>query len=162
MDWDIFSFVNPSVFSDDINDVKRLVIRGKVDNNGTKLTVDSAFGIKGEKTELGVIKEGSGEYYSADDVTNFRNLYISILTVKLQGYAAETDAKEEELIAEINIELDSGEKTSYKFYAYSTRQCLVTVNGKGEYYVLRDAVEKILKDTDKMITGHVVDPYEKN
>ena len=45
----------------------------------------------------------------------------------------------------------SGKETTIAFYPYSTRRCLVTINGKGEFYVLIDRVEKMISDTGKLL-----------
>ena len=57
---------------------------------------------------------------------------------------------------------DDGLVFEYKFYPYSTRRCYFTINGEGEFYVLRDSVEKAISDTVKMLNGEIVDSWAKN
>ena len=56
----------------------------------------------------------------------------------------------------------SGKETTIAFYPYSTRRCLVTINGKGEFYVLIDRVEKMISDTGKLLRGEEIDSFAKN
>lgn len=85
-----------------------------------------------------------------------------MLGIRLQDYSDTTDTDAMTPLAEMIIELDSGETLEYKFYTYSTRRCFYTINGKGEFYVLRDNVEKLLRDTDRMINGLPINSDDKN
>jgi hypothetical protein len=69
--------------------------------------------------------------------------------------ALETD---ENLYLTLTIETRAGNVTEFKFYPYSTRRAYYTVNGEGEFYVLRDRVTKIITDAAKVVSGELVDP----
>lgn len=56
----------------------------------------------------------------------------------------------------------SGSETEIAFYPYSTRRCLVTINGEGEFYVLIDRVEKLISDTQKLMTGVEIESFAKS
>jgi hypothetical protein len=56
------------------------------------------------------------------------------------------------------IEKRDGRVSEYKFYRISNLKCFYTVNGKGEFYVSIDDVEKILSDAKKLASNEEIDP----
>ena len=66
------------------------------------------------------------------------------------------------LLCELTVTRDNGEVLEFKFWSYSTRRCFYTVNGEGEYYTLRDSVEKLIRDADKIMSGLPVNSDNKN
>ena len=50
----------------------------------------------------------------------------------------------------------------FRFYRYSTRHSLVTVNGVGEFYTLTDLVKKIENDTVRLLGGEEIVAYDKD
>ena len=49
----------------------------------------------------------------------------------------------------------------FAFYPYHTRRCFYTLNGKGEFYVLKDGVEKIVNDAIRITKGEAVNYLDK-
>ena len=164
IEWGLINFVQPTVFSQNINDVSKIEISGKIDNGEEKLDVDAYFTLEGEGDTLKVKPNGSNTAYDADSLNYFRKLYNVMLLIRIQDYSDITDitAPNVKELATMKVELDDGEILEYKFYSYSTRRCFYTVNGKGEFYVHRDAVEKLLRDTNNMLLGRPIEPEAKN
>ena len=64
-----------------------------------------------------------------------------------------------------NTEADgSGENVvrTFCFYRYSQRQCFVTLNGNGSFYMLQPRVEKIINDVARVFNGETINPQGKN
>ena len=160
--WSLLDFVDPALFTENINDVSKIVVSGKIDNGDESLEVDAYFTLDGEGETIVIKQNGSAYAYDADSVKNFRQLYKVLLGFKLQDTSDRTDIENMTPIAEMTIEMDGGETVEYKFYTYSTRRCFYTINGVGEFYVLRDSVEKMLRDTDRMVNGLPIDSDAKN
>ncbi len=164
LNWGILEFVTSSLFSENINDVSKIEISGKIENGleEENLEVDAFFTLEGSEQTIQIRPNGAANPYDLDSVRNFRQLYKTILGIRLENYADETDIDKMTPLATLTVELDNGEKTEYRFYTYSTRRCFYTINGKGEFYVLRDSVEKMLRDTDRMLKGLPIDSDAKN
>ena len=65
-------------------------------------------------------------------------------------------ADEDNAMMTVSYKTLDGEDTTLRFYQYSTRHCVVTVNGVGEFYLSCDLVNKVLSDTVKVINGEEV------
>lgn len=169
VNWDILQYVSSSVFGENINDVSKIEVKGSI-NNGSdaKLDVDTFFTLAGEKNEKGqkddiiIKKKGSDKKFDEDEVRNFRQFYKTILGIRLQGRTDSDETDKMTLLCELTITKDDGEVLEFKFWSYSTRRCFYTVNGEGEYYTLRDSVEKLIRDADKIMSGLPVDSDNKN
>ena len=81
--------------------------------------------------------------------------------MQLLDEAEMTDVEQMKPLGTITVTLDSGKTIEYAFYIYSTRRCFYTVNGVGEFSVYRDSVEKVLRDTDRVLKGLPVDSEAK-
>lgn len=94
--YDLLKFINPCVFQTRIDDVAHLTIKAG-DNSAT-------YDFEGTGKELIVTERASGEKV---DVPSFRQLYIAMLSVRIDGYAENTakdtasaDAAEQDTAAE--------------------------------------------------------------
>ncbi len=152
LDWDIIWYVDKPIFQKNINDISEI----QVIADG----IDETFILDGEGTEIKISPKSTGEVYDYDEVHNFRQFYKVLLTLSMEDYTE--SEKTDELLATLRIKTDSGIETVYKFYPYSTRRCYYTVNGEGEFYTLRDMVEKMVSDCDKIVNGLPVDSEGKN
>ena len=135
-------------------------------NNVKTITVESdtatrTFDLEGEGQELIVTERDSG---FKPEVQNFRQFYKTLLSYNLQGYVS-SDLGEDEVSVLIptdpylvlRIETRAGVVTEYKFYPYSTRRAYYTVDGNGEFYVLRDMATKVISDAEKVMTNTAID-----
>ena len=117
------------------------------------------------------VRSSTGKYIPNADVTNFRQFYRTLLSVKIEDYVPMTaeeiaalTADEANCLLSFTITNLKGQDTVYKFYPYSGsgRRALMTVNGHGEFYVLTDLVEKIASDANKVLAGLDVNSYAKD
>jgi len=152
LEWDIIWFVDKPIFSKNINDIAEI----RVQADG----IDETFTLEGEGQEIKITPKSKGKVYDSDELYNFRQFYKVLLTLSMEDYTEST--KTDELLATFHVITDSGIKTEYKFYPYSTRRCYYTVNGEGEFYTLRDMVEKMISDCGKIIDGLPVNSDDKN
>ncbi len=112
----------------------------------------------------------TGKVIPNTDVYNFRQFYKTVMAVEIKDYAPLTEAEIAQLVTEENCILTvtvrqlNGKENTYRFYPYSStgRRSFMTVNGKGEFYVMTDVVEKIAGDALKVLNDLDVDSYGKN
>lgn len=106
----------------------------------------------------------------------FRKFYQSILYASIDGdvhdgtfgltdeqIAAYCATPEQNYQAKITVDTSyEGTQYVYRFYAYSERRSMLTVNGAlGEFYVLRSFTDKLLADAERVMNGEAVDPTSK-
>lgn len=151
IDWKLIDFTSNVTLSLNINDVETLTLEG--------LGVNETFRLTGTGDKLAVRAENSRVTFDADGILNFRQLYKTILVVYMQDYAEKKST--DDLIFTVSIHKRNGEDLVYRYYGISTRRCYYTVNGEGEFYVLRDSVEKIASDYGKLMSGEPIDSWSK-
>ncbi len=144
---DIIDFIDEPVFQMNINNVAKIEISGG-EKGEEKLTTD--FRLTGDGQELVVRDEVTG---TTVETQNFRQLYKTMLSIEIEDYTESTDTSEDNCIATMKITTEADIETEYKFYAYSTRHCFMTINGEGEFYVLRDMAAKLISDAQKVLAG---------
>ena len=150
LSYDIIDFIDRPVFQMNINNVSRIEISGG-EADETPFAAD--FRLEGEGQALVVTEQNTGKVL---DTQNFRQLYKSMLSVEIEDYTEDTSTDAAKCITTMKVTTTSGIETEYKFYAYSTRRCFMTINGEGEFYVLRDAAAKLVSDAQKVIDGITV------
>ena len=119
--------------------------------NEEKMSAD--FRLAGDGQELVVTEDRTG---TVVDTQNFRQLYKTMLSIEIEDYTEDDSTDEAKCIATMRITTESDIVTEYKFYAYATRRCFMTVNGEGEFYVNRDMAAKLISDAKKVIAGITV------
>ncbi|MBO4413517.1 MAG: DUF4340 domain-containing protein [Clostridia bacterium] len=157
--WGLLKFVDNYVFASNINDVAKVAIKGSLDEKNTRgedIDVDCTFTLDGEGETLLVYENSKTTAYDADNLKIFRQLYKDFLNLKLIDYVDEGHESKDTLLLELSFDYDDGNHLDYKFYSYSTRRCFYTVNGVGEFYVMRSLVEKVIRDADRMLHGEQI------
>ena len=147
--WDLIDFIDKPLFQKNINDVASVRIQ-------TTQGGDETFIIKGDSNEnLTCTVSSTGEVMDDEMLKNFRRLYIKLLNLQIEEY---TESKStDEWLMTLTVTTDFGYEYQYSFYAYSTRRCYFTINGEGEFYCLRDRVEKIIEDLPNLLDGKEID-----
>ncbi len=146
LEWDLIQFIDPLIYAQYIYNLDTVEISG-----GGK---EYRFRVTGEdKDTLAVTEELTGAKVNTKD---FQNLYGNILSIENQGYTETTDPETLNCMATLIITTKAGKTEEFSFYPYSTRRCLCTVNGRGELYVLRDMVEKMLRGAESLTAGEPV------
>lgn len=154
LEWGLIDWVDPPIFMMNINNVATITLESD--------TATRTFDLVGDGQELVVTERETG---FKPVVQNFRQFYKTLLSINLQGYVtgdmSESDAEaltvSDKPYLALAIETRAGQKTEYKFYPYSTRRAYYTVNGSGEFYVLRDMVTKVISDGEKVMTNTDID-----
>ncbi len=157
--WGLLKFVDNYFFSENINNVSKIRIKGKLsekNSSGEDIDVDCTFTLDGEGETIQVYENQKTKAYDADNLKNFRQLYKDFLSLKIVDYVDPGHEERDKLLLELDFEMDDGQKLEYRIYAYSTRRCFYTVNGVGEFYVQRSTAEKIIRDTDRMLHGEQI------
>ncbi|MGN1127718.1 MAG: DUF4340 domain-containing protein [Candidatus Flemingiibacterium sp.] len=155
LDWDLIKWVDSPIFMMNINDVKTITVDSE--------TGKRVFDLVGEGQELIVTERATG---FQPEVKNFRQFYKTLLSVSIEDYAP-TEAVEaldmkKDLYMTLTIETRAGVTHTYKFYPYSTRRAYYTIDGKGEFYVLRDMATKVITDAEKVMTNTPIDSEAHN
>ena len=142
--WDMLKFVDKPVFSQNINDVAGITI----------ITPEKTDVFTIEGTGRDIIVTGNGTVLDTDI---FRKYYMSILYIEWWDY--EAPPKNMEPMLEMVIKMKRGQEYHYRFYFVPTytRRCYYTINGVGEFYILRDKVLKLMADTELALQNILVE-----
>ncbi len=146
LSWRFIDFIDKPMFQKNINDMKTITIEAP--------DFRESYTIAGADKELGVVPGISGIPFDATELESFKQLYIKLLSLSLEDYAETTEGGE--WIMSFTALTRNGIEYKYDFYAYSTRRCYFTINGEGEFYVLRDRAEKIVEDAKLLMSGGVI------
>ena len=114
---------------------------------------------------------GKETVFGRSDLKNFRKFYGLLLYGTIAGEVT-TEATEEELAAlraqddskcllKLTIRTASGRELVYRFYELTNRKSYMTINGEGNFFVLRTFVDKIIADAGRVISGEIIDSTGK-
>ena len=102
-------------------------------------------------------------------IYNFRQFYKTVIGSKLKGDSSLTEeersalaADESKAIFRITFNTTDGKTIEYGFYRATTREALLTVNGRGDFYINIDWAEKLVSDLERLIAGLDIDSYGKD
>ncbi len=134
------------------------------DNKGNSISVTA---------DTVTLKDASGNttVFERGDIYNFKMFYSVLLYASISGEVT-TEATEEELAAlraqddsacqlKLTITSESGRELVYRFYKLTDRKSYMTINGKGNFFVLRTLVDKIISDGERLINGEIIDSTGK-
>lgn len=142
LDWGLIDYINPNLFGMNIDYISKISVSGK--------DFENSYTLSGEGSDL-VVKAKNGSFVATQ---NFRQFYRVLLMTSMNGYTDST--RTDDLLLSVEVETRSGKNTKYDFYQISTRKCYYTVNGKGEFYVSIDEVEKLVSDAKKLEKGETI------
>lgn len=160
LSWDLLLWVSDTIYQTNILEVTDMEFKSAAYN------LDVHFNLIHDKDgNLTVVEEGTNH---KPVVKNFRQLYKSLLSVNMEGYSPLSEEQEAELMADENnlqmswtITLKNGKQLVYKFYVYSDRRAFYTINGNGEFYVLRTSVNKVAEDVIRVMKDETVNSEDK-
>ena len=102
-------------------------------------------------------------------IYNFRQFYKTVIGSKIKGDSSLTEderaalaADESKAIFRITFNTTDGKEIEYGFWRATTREALLTVNGKGDFYINIDWAEKLVSDLERLIAGLDIDSYGKD
>ena len=174
LEYDLIKWIDPYVFQQYINDIGEISISSGDVEATFRLTHIPIEGAQDEKNEK-ISVNANGMELSETASENFRQFYKNLLAISIRDYctADEYCKLTADEIAALADDYDaayltftckklSGDTEVFRFYRYSTRHSLVTVDGVGEFYVLTDLIDKIKNDTVRILSGEEVEAYAKN
>ena len=154
--WDFIKWVDAPIFQRNIDYIREIRVESP--------NFSETYLLEGLGKELIVTQKSNGR---KPEVSNFRQFYKTLLTASIEGNVPMTAEEMAALAAdEKNCQLtltfitDSTELV-YKFYPYSERRSYMTLNGEGQFYVLRSMVEKIIADADRVTRDEPVKHTDK-
>ncbi|MBR2459651.1 MAG: DUF4340 domain-containing protein [Clostridia bacterium] len=160
LEWDIREYINDQLFHESINDVSKIEISGTVDDLNGKKEIHEVFDLKGTGADIIITPQSTGKVFTTDQIRNFRQFYMIMLLVNIQGYMKSEgvdDYSSLEETATVKVTMDDGTVLEYKYYSYSSRRCYATINGEGEFYVNKKDIYKLLTDANRAARGLTVD-----
>lgn len=166
LEWDLLNFINRPLVELSIEEVSSIRVSSKdfdetfllyfsEGENKTNPVTGTVSTIKDLKVKM----KSNDQYVQSPQ--DFRYFYMGILTTNLVTYADVEDETGLELLAKVTVVTKMGKKMEFAFYPYHTRKCFYTLNGKGEFYVLKDGVQKIVNDAIRITKGEPVDYLDK-
>ena len=168
LEWDLLNFINRPLVELSIEEVSSIRVSSKdfdetfllsfsEGENKTNPVTGAVSTIKDLKVKM----KSNDQYVQSPQ--DFRYFYMGILTTNLKGYADFEDETGLDLLAKVTVVTNMGKKMEFAFYPYpqNTRKCFYTLNGKGEFYVLKDSVQKIVNDAIRITKGEPVDYLDK-
>lgn len=165
--WTLYNYIELNVFKLVISDARKIHITGFIEDEG--ISVDTKFALKKENDTQKLWDPDTGEQYDADEVENFRQIYAAMLRTYIAGETNVTDISTMDHIASFTVEDKDGNIKTYKFYAYNNARCFVTIDDKGYtvddggniktgFYVNRENVETLIRNTNNFNLGYTIDP----
>ncbi len=167
MTWDPVKWVEPGYFQLYIATCDTLQMTSP-DYDLTFEVVPDKYNSEGEVEDVkAYLDSQSGK--KELDINNFKTLLMNMVGGRLFGKTHITDEEKAAIIADpdrhlltFTVTYNSGNTKTCSFYWLSDGRALLTVNGKGEFYVLSSAVEKIRQDAIDVANGiriTAVSPY---
>ncbi len=154
-------FVDPILMQLNITLASKLEISGSISDEN--ISVDHTFGIKTDSNNAQTVWDmDTGEYYDADEVRNFKEIYKDLVFIQITDEILLENIIDSEAIAKVVLTDTDGKAMEYEFFAYNNTGCYFTLNGElGEYYafsVSRAAVESLIRDVRIFEQGFTIDP----
>lgn len=154
LEWDLDKWVSANIFQVNIINVSSL----KFESKGQNVT----FVLGGEdNASLTVTEKETGH---APDVTNFRQLWKTLLSITMDGTVDLGDedittltAGDDNLLLTMTVKTKAGNERVYRFYPYTDRRVFYTINGEGEFYTGRTMIDKVISDVGKVMRDEPVD-----
>ena len=168
LEHDLFGWISNKVFDTSIVQVKNVTVK----RGDGKVSFDMEFSKNEESQEedvLRVICSAGKSFTTQDQVWNFKLFYRSLIGVEMIGDEELTEEDREKLTSDpancifwFEYTTKGNKTTKIEFWPYTTRHCLVTINGKGEFYVLIDRVEKLISDVERLMNDEEIDSFGKD
>jgi len=173
LDEELLYWINPYVINHNITSIEKITVTGEGESESYSFDLYHGVTDAGKPTlYVDVTNHITGEEVRITDeekVWDFRSFYRTMLYAKIEDNIPLSDAEIEELMSDeencvltYEYTLASGTKRVLQFWQYSTRRTFMTIDGKGEFYVYLDRVDKVLSDAGKVFRGETVDSHAKN
>lgn len=153
LSWDTVAYLDKPIFNMHIDKVDTVEVKTSDKHFTYRLT-----GTGGELSVIEKTFKPGTSLRTEDEVRIFRKFYQVMLSINREDFIEEPAEGDRALIAELIVTLRNGDCKHYRFYAYSERRCFFTINNKGEFYVKRSMIEKLVEDAEKVVNKIMVDP----
>ncbi len=161
LDWNLLDYVQKPIFLSYITDISSIAIKTPDFEETFILYTSEGETVKNPvtnttttTTNIDIKLKSNGEFLKNPDY--FKQFYMGLLNINLKGESDVEDETGLECMATITIHTKKGELLNYAFYPYRTRRCLYTLNGKGNFYVLKETVETVVENAKKLVKGEPV------
>lgn len=156
LEWDLKMWVTDYIYATQIDLVSQMTFESQA--------VNVTYTLSGTGTDL-TVKASDG---FTPETKNFRQLYKTLIGVNQLGVAALSDSEKEALVSRdgscmltLSVLHRDGRVREYRFYPYSAMYAYYTVNGDGEFYVLRSSLEKVISDVQRLQNGETINADDK-
>ena len=161
LEWSVMDYIDKPIFNAHIDKVSEIEIKTADKRflftlsgiNDDLVCVESAY-----TSKRVVFKGKDPEDKPNSGIYNFRKFYQTMLSIDREDFVEEPSEDERALLCEMRVKFRNGEEKDYKFYSYSERRCFMTINDRGEFYVLRSMIKKLVDDAVKLMNYEKVDP----
>ena len=174
LEYELIKWIDPYLFQEYINLVDTISVSADGVSANFKITHIPIEGATDEKNEkISVNANGAGLSEKASE--NFRQYYKNLLAIAVVDYCKNDEycpltqeeleklAKDtEKAYLTFSYKTLAGKTETFRFYRYSNRHSLATIDGVGEFYVPTDQIDKIKNDTLRILSGEEVTAYSKN
>ena len=146
LEYELIDFINSSFFQMNITNVTEISFE----------TPDNSyvFVIEGTGNESKITETNTEKIV---DTSSFRQLYYSLLTAKIEGYAGAEDVTGSKELS-FKVKTVYGEQITYDFSLISTTRELLTLDGSSEFYTARSYVTDIVDKLNKIMNGETIAP----
>ncbi len=145
LEYELIDFIDPAVFQMKIDNVAEITARVP--------GITCHFVLEGSGKDLKITETNTGKTVDTD---SFRQFFISLLTIRIEGYAATEDVTG---TSEFGFTVKSvyDEEFVYDFDIISTTRDLVTLNGSAEFYTNRSHVTTAAERLIKLARGEKIE-----
>ena len=159
LDWTLMDYLDKPIFSVNIDKVSRITLTSAEKKYDFELT-GTGDGLAAVETANGrtTFKGDDKDVGANHGIRNFRKFYQTLLSINREDFTEEPAEGERALLLTVEVSFRNGTSRTYRFYSYSERRCFMTVNDRGEFYVMRSMVRKLVSDAEKLLNYETVDP----
>jgi hypothetical protein len=162
LEWDLLEYIDDNLFSCYIADIDYIKVEGNLEYKKQTYKINEKIFYRqvteGTKTKLQCTAVSTDRVFTGNDPDQnpMQEFYGTVLTLGIQGYIKSEGVDVstlDEPYATLTVAKLNGETSVYKFYRYSSERCYYTVNGEGEFYILRRQVDKLMIDAARGVNG---------
>lgn len=165
IEYEMIDWISSSVFDNYITNISSI----KIKNDKYDVLFTLKHGKDSDDNSTLDVTTNVGVTIPNSDVYNFRKFYQTFLVIQIEDFTPLTEEEAEALVKNEDAHMLTftyttlkGTETEISFYRYTNRHAMITINGRGQFFVITDIVEKISNDTGRVLTGEPVDSYGKN
>ena len=145
LEYELIDFIDQSVFQMNIDNVSEITAHVP--------GVTCHFVLEGTGKDLKVTETNTGNVIDTD---SFRQFFISLLTVKIEGYATKDDVTGPNEFG-FTVVSRFDETSEFEFDIISTTRALITLDGNSEFYTNRSYVTTAAERLLMLVNGEKIE-----